>query len=121
MISRRGRAFVALTPIGLFLFMAICALIMAVCVPVADVSITTIVQTSTPMKMQGRVNSVTMALISAAQPLGMILSGVIVEFARASNLFLGCAISGILLLTLSWFFTDVKDVEKMEKPSVPST
>ena len=37
--------------------------------------------------MQGRVNSVTMALASATTPLGMILSGVIVEFTRTAGLF----------------------------------
>ena len=67
------------------------------------------------MKMQGRVNSVDMALSSAAQPFGMILSGVIVEFTGTVNLFLGCIGLGILILTLSWLFTDIRHVEEMEK------
>ncbi len=110
-----GYALVALAPTGLFWFMAIGGLIMAFCVPVANVSTQTIVQTVVPMKMQGRVNAVTMALASAATPLGMILSGVIVEFTRTANLFLGCAGLGILVLTLSWLFTDIKYVEKIEE------
>jgi len=113
-----GYALVALTPTGIFWFMAIGGLIMAFCVPVANVSTQTIIQTVVPMKMQGRVNSVTMALSSAATPVGMILSGVIVEFTRTANLFLGCAGLGILTLTLSWFFTDIKHVEKMEEASI---
>ena len=67
--------------------------------------------------MQGRVNSVVMALASAATPLGMILSGTIVQFIPTGNLFLGCAIMGILILTLSWLFTDIKHVENVEKSS----
>jgi DHA3 family macrolide efflux protein-like MFS transporter len=110
-----GYALVALTPTGLFWFMAIGGLVMAFCVPVANVSIQTIIQTVVPMRMQGRVNSVTMALASAATPFGMILSGVIVEFTRTANLFLGCAGSGILVSTLSWIFTDIRHVEKMEE------
>jgi DHA3 family macrolide efflux protein-like MFS transporter len=110
-----GYAVVALTPTGLFWFMAIGALVMAFCVPVVNVSIQTISQTVVPMKMQGRVNSVTTALASAATPLGMILSGVIVEFTRTANLYLGCAGLGILVLTLSWIFTDIRNVEKMEE------
>jgi len=110
-----GYALVALAPTGLFWFMAIGGLIMAFCVPVANVSTQTIIQTVVPMKMQGRVNAVTMALASAATPLGMILSGVIVEFTRTANLFLGCAGLGILVLTLSWLFTDIKYVEKIEE------
>jgi DHA3 family macrolide efflux protein-like MFS transporter len=113
-----GYGLVALTPTGVFWFMAIGGLIMAFCVPIANVSIQTIIQTVVPMKMQGRVNSVTMALASAATPVGMILSGVIVEFTRTANLFLGCSGLGILVLTLSWFLTDIRHVEKMEETSM---
>ncbi len=113
-----GYGLVALTPTGLFWFMALGGLVMAFCVPIANVSIQTIIQTVVPMKMQGRVNSVTMALASAATPVGMILSGVIVEFTRTANLFLGCAGLGILVLTVSWFFTDIRHVEKMEEASI---
>ncbi len=112
-----GYALVALTPAGLFWFMAISALIMAFCVPVANVLTQTIFQTVVPLKMQGRVNSVVMALASGAQPIGMILSGVMVEFTRTADLFLGCSVAGILVLTFSWFFTDVKNVEKMGETS----
>ena len=110
-----GYTLIVLTPTGLFWFMAIGGSIMAFCIPVVNVSYLTIIQTAVPMKMQGRVNSVDMALSSAAQPFGMILSGVIVEFTGTVNLFLGCIGLGILILTLSWFFTDIRYVEEMEK------
>ena len=110
-----GYTLVALTPMGLFWFMAIGGLIMLFCTPVVNVSLMTIIQTVVPMKKQGRVNSVLMALASAAMPFGMILSGAIAEFTGTANLFLGCTGSGILILTLSWFFTDVRHVEEMEK------
>ena len=90
---------------------------MAFCIPVANVSIETIIQTTVPMKMFGRVSSVTGALASAASPLGMILSGAVVSFTGTANLFLGCAGLGILILTLSWVLTDIKHVEEMEKES----
>jgi DHA3 family macrolide efflux protein-like MFS transporter len=110
-----GYAVVALTPTGLFWFMAIGGLIMGCCLPIANVSIQTIVQTVVPMKMQGRINSVIGALASAASPFGMILSGVIVEFTRTSNVYLFCAGLGILTLTFSWFFTDMRHVEEIEE------
>lgn len=110
-----GYALVALTPTGLFWFMAIGALVMAFCLPVANVSIQTITQTIVPMEMQGRVISVIRALASAASPFGMILFGVIVGFTGAANLFLVCSGLGILILTLSWFFTDVRHVEELDK------
>lgn len=107
-----GYAVVALTPTGLFWFMAMGGVVIGVCIPVANVSTQTIFQTIVPLKMQGRVNAVVMALASAATPAGMILSGVVVQFIQTANFFLICTALGILILTLSWFFTDVKHVDK---------
>ncbi len=84
-----GYALIALTPTSLFWFMALSGLFAAFWIPIVNVTIQTIFQTVVPLKMQGRVNSVMMALSIAAQPLGMILSGVIVEFTRTVYLFLG--------------------------------
>jgi len=95
--------------------MAIGGLIMLFCSPVVNVSFMTIIQTAVPMKKQGRVTSVLVALATAAMPFGMILSGTIAAFTGTANLFLGCAISGMLILTLSWLFTDVRYVEEMEE------
>lgn len=110
-----GYTLAALTPTGMFWFMALSVLILTLCLPVANVLIQTIVQTVVPLNMQGRVNSVTMALATAAQPLGMIISGGIVQFVKTSYLFLGCSFSGMLILMFSWFFTDVKHIEKAQK------
>jgi len=112
-----GYALVALTPTGLFLFMAISGSIVAFCAPIANVTAQTILQIIVPLKIQGRVNSVAMALSSAATPLGMILSGTIVGLTGTANLFLGCAALGVLILTLSWFFTDIKHLEKVKESS----
>jgi DHA3 family macrolide efflux protein-like MFS transporter len=107
-----GYILVALTPTGFFWLMALGGVIMAICLPVANVSTTTIFQTIVPLKMQGRVNAVTMALASAATPLGMILSGAVVQFIPTSTFFLLCAALGLLILTLSWLFTGVKYVDQ---------
>jgi len=90
---------------------------MLFCIPVVNVLYMTIIQTVVPMEMQGRVNSVDMALSNAARPFGMIISGPIAESVGTANLFLGCAFSGILIFTISWLFTDIKHVEKMEETS----
>jgi len=111
-----GYFLVALTPTGLFWFMAMSALVMTFCLPIANVLLQTIVQTVVPLKMQGRVGSVMNAIASAATPVGMIISGPIAAFAGTANLFLGCATFGVALLTVSWFFTDVRHVEKLNVP-----
>ena len=112
-ISLSGYALVAVTPTGLFWFMALSAVIFALCLPIANVLLQTIMQTVVPLDMQGRVNSVTMALSMAAQPAGILLSGAIVQFTTTSYLFLGCSVSGILISIFSWFFTDIRHVETL--------
>jgi hypothetical protein len=92
--------------------MAISCLFAAFFAPIANVTLETTMQTIVPLKMQGRVNSVTMALATAAQPLGMLLSGAISTLTGTANLFLGCAAFGMLTITFSWFFTDMRHVEK---------
>ncbi len=113
-----GYVLVALTPTGLFWFMAVAAVVMAFCLPIANVLLQTIMQVVVPLEMQGRVNSVAGGLASAATPVGMILSGAIVAFTETANLFLACAVAGLLVLTVSWFFTDFKHVEKIEEAAV---
>jgi len=107
-----GYAIVALTPLGLFWFMAAGGALMTLCIPVANVCIQTIMQTIVPLKMLGRVNSVVMALASAATPAGMILSGVVVQFISTSHFFLVCTALGVIVLTTAWLFTDVRHVNK---------
>jgi DHA3 family macrolide efflux protein-like MFS transporter len=110
-----GYALLALTPTGQFWFMAIGGVIMAFCIPVANVSIQTITQTVVPKEMFGRVTAVTGSLASAASPIGMILSGVVAELTGTVNLFLGSVVLGVLISTLSWFFTDMRYLEKMKE------
>ena len=112
-----GYILVALTPTEFFWFMATSGLILTFCIPMIDVLAMTILQTVVPVEMQGRVTSVTISLAHAAQPIGMLLAGIITVFTGTVNLFLGCAGLGVLILTLSWFFTDVKYVEKLEQNS----
>ena len=110
-----GYILVALTPTGLFWFMAISGFIQTFCFPMIDVLAMTILQTVVPIRMQGRVTSVTVSLAHAAQPIGMFLSGIITVFIGTANFFLICAGLGLMILTLSWFFTEIKHVEKLEE------
>jgi len=110
-----GYVLVALTPTGSFWFMGVAAVVLAFCLPIANVLLQTIMQVVVPLEMQGRVNSVSGGLASAATPVGMILSGAIVTFTGTANLFLACTIAGFFVMTVSWFFTDFKHVEKIEE------
>jgi len=120
-VSLFGYALVALTPTGQFWFMALSALIFALSIPVANVLLQTLMQIVVPLDMQGRVNSVTMALSMAATPLGTLISGAVVEFTATSNLFMGCSLAGILITILSWLFTDVRHVETLSPQEEPKS
>jgi DHA3 family macrolide efflux protein-like MFS transporter len=114
-----GYALIALTPRGSFWFMALGALIFALCIPIANVLMQTIMQIVVPLDMQGRVGSVTTALSMAAQPIGTLMSGAIVQFTPTAYLFLSCSLLGIIVSASSWFFTDVRHLEDL--PHVSET
>jgi DHA3 family macrolide efflux protein-like MFS transporter len=111
-----GYLLFALAPTGFFLFMAVTSLMAAVCVPIVNVIVATIIQTVIPLDMQGRVNSVNLSLATAAAPIGMIASGVLVTFVATNVLFATCAITGLVAITLMWMFTDIRRVERIELP-----
>lgn len=113
-----GYILVAMTPTGLFWFMALSSLTMSFFLPVANVTTQTIVQTIVPMRIQGRVNSVIITLASAATPLAMLIAGPIASLTGTANLFLICAGLGIASLTSAWFFTDFKHVDKNNAATV---
>lgn len=110
-----GYAAISFTPTGLFWFMAIAALMFTIPIPLANVSVRTILQTVVPLEMQGRVTSVVISLASLATPLGMVLSGALATYVGTSSLFLGCALIGALITISSWFLTEIRHVEKMQE------
>lgn len=112
-----GYALVGLTPLGWFWFMATGAFVLDFFVAPTNISFRTILQVAIPAEMQGRVNSVTMALATAASPLGMIVSGALASYTGTANLFLGCAVAGTVVLLLFWFFTDMRYVEEAKQAS----
>jgi DHA3 family macrolide efflux protein-like MFS transporter len=106
-----GYLLIALSPTGSFWFMGTMGLIAAIFIPILNVLAATITQTVVPLEMQGRVNSVNLALVTAATPIGMIASGIIVEYIATSYLFVGCALAGIIAITVAWVLTDFRHVE----------
>lgn len=107
-----GYAVVAVAPVGNFQIMAFGAVIMGFALAPANVLLSTVMQIVTPVELMGRVDSVSGSLSSAATPIGMLLSGVIVALTGTARLFLACSIAGLGLLAFSYFFTDVTLLEK---------
>jgi MFS family permease len=105
--------------VGLFWFMAVAVLIFTIPIPVTNISVRTILQAYVPLDMQGRVTSVVISLASLATPVSMILSGVLASYIGTSTLFLACALIGILVTILCWFFTSIRDLENTQEFRAP--
>jgi DHA3 family macrolide efflux protein-like MFS transporter len=110
-----GYILISMSPTGAFWFMGLSGLVAAFFIPILNVLAATITQTVIPLEMQGRVNSVNLSLVTAAMPIGMVVSGVAVELIKTSYLFLGCAMIGIVAVTLAWLFTDLRHVEEVKQ------
>jgi MFS transporter, DHA3 family, macrolide efflux protein len=111
---------VAFSPIGLFVFLGTCFFVMGFAIAPANVLFRTILQTSVPANILGRVNSVVSSLASMASPFGMAISGVVVGLTGTSNLFVSCATVGAIVLLGAWFFTDLRHVENLEAKMLSS-
>jgi DHA3 family macrolide efflux protein-like MFS transporter len=114
LVAQIGYALISLTPYGVFWFMGMAGLIHGFPVPIANVSVRTILQKAVPLKMQGRVNSVIVSLASLATPAGMIMSGTLAKYTGTAPLFLGCALLGILVLVPSWFLTSIRRLDMVQ-------
>jgi len=110
-----GYGVIALAPKGVFWFIAIGGFVTFFALPVVNVLVLTLIQTAVPPGIFGRVNSVIIALANVASPLGMISSGALVGLMGTANLFMGCSLIGILSVTLSSLFTDIRHLEKIEQ------
>ncbi|MFX1254274.1 MAG: MFS transporter [Promethearchaeota archaeon] len=110
-----GYVMAALAPTGAIWTIAFGLLIIGAIIPILNITVLTIVQVSIPLEMQGRINSVIIALSNAISPLGMIYAGVFAETIGVVPLFLISAFIGILTTTVSWLFTDMRHVLDMEK------
>jgi hypothetical protein len=52
------------------------------------------------------------SISNAASPTGFLLSGTIRGFTGTNNLFLACAVAGMMLVAISLLFTDVASVDQ---------
>jgi DHA3 family macrolide efflux protein-like MFS transporter len=103
--------FFSITPTGLFLWMMIGGFMFAFFLPLINTLYMTILQTAVPNDKFGRVSSIDSALSSIISPIGILISGPLGAFFGVGNLFLYCALLGLLLTGVTWFFTGIKDID----------
>jgi len=107
----------ALAPIGFFPLIGAGAFIMGFIMPVINIIVMTVVQTTVPHNKMGRVSSILSTLMMIGSPLGAILAGTLSGIIGVSFLYFLCAILGIIIATIPYFFTNIRhiDYDNMEK------
>ncbi len=106
-----GYALVGLAPLGLFWFMGIGGFIFLFAIPIINTFYLTYIQIAVPTEKQGRVFSLDSLFSSAATPIGMIICVPLAGIIGIGNLFIVCAIIGMITITI---FTVTKQIAKVE-------
>ena len=101
-------AIVAISPHGFFLQMGIGAAIFGTMVPILNTIYLTIIQTKVPADKMGRISSIDFAVSMAISPIGAIISGPLAELFGVANLFLYCAILGMVITIIFWWIAHVR-------------
>jgi DHA3 family macrolide efflux protein-like MFS transporter len=117
-----GYLMYALAPIGFYPLIGAGAFIMGFIIPVINIIVMTVVQTTVPHNKMGRVSSILSTLMMIGSPLGAILAGTLSEIIGVSFLYLLCAILGIIIAIIPYFFTNIRhidydNIEKIEEIS----
>jgi len=101
-------AIIAISPYGFFLQMSIGAAIWGLMVPILNTIYLTIMQTKVPTDKMGRISSIDFGISMAISPIGTIISGPLSELFGVANLFLYCAIIGMIITIIFWWITYVR-------------
>ncbi|MFX1572700.1 MAG: MFS transporter [Promethearchaeota archaeon] len=111
MIVNLGYLIYALAPNGSFIIISIGAFMLGVVLPIINSIAQTIFQTVIPKDKFGRVSSIIITLSMVISPLGAIISGPLSILFGLTNLYLYCAIIGIIIGILSYFFTSLRHID----------
>lgn len=100
----------ALAPIGYFPIIGLGAFIMGFIMPIVNIIVMTVVQTTVPHEKMGRVSSILSMLMTVASPLGAIFAGPLSQIIGVPILYLYCATTGMAITLLTYFFTGIRHV-----------
>ena len=108
-------AIIAISPPGFFLQMSIGAAIFGLMVPILNTIYLTIMQIKVPADKMGRISSIDYAISMAISPIGTIISGPLAELFGVANLFLYCAIIGMIIAIILWWIAHVRIYNNKKK------
>ncbi len=110
-ILMMGYGIMALAPPGGYLVIGIGGVAMGLTLPIINSLYQTFIQTVVPADKMGRVTSIDNSLSMSISPIATLLSGPLAEIFGVGNLFLYCAILGMIVTLLIWSFTGIKNVD----------
>ncbi|MBY8981082.1 MAG: MFS transporter [Candidatus Lokiarchaeota archaeon] len=110
-ILMMGYGIMALAPPGGYLVIGIGGVAMGLTLPIINALYQTFIQTVVPAEKMGRITSIDSSLSMSISPIGTLISGPLAEVFGVGNLFLYCAILGMIVTLLVWSFTGIKNVD----------
>jgi MFS family permease len=110
-ILMTGYGIIALAPPGGYLVIGIGGVAMGLSLPIINALYQTFIQTVVPADMMGRITSIDNSLSMSISPIATLLSGPFAEIFGVGNLFLYCAILGIIVTILIWNLTSIKTID----------
>jgi len=110
-IAMIGYAIMAFAPAGDFLIIGMGGVTMGLSLPIINSLYQTIMQTVVPPDKMGRVISMDHSLSMSISPIGTLISGPLAEMLGVGNLFLYCALLGIIVTVSVWSFTGIRTVD----------
>lgn len=107
-----------LTPKGNFIIMMISLFPGALLFPITVSTYLAILQTIVPKDKVGRIMSIDHMISMAIAPIGALIAGPLASVLGIVNLFLICAIIGVIFPIFIWFFTKIRQLEIIERERV---
>jgi DHA3 family macrolide efflux protein-like MFS transporter len=84
---------------------------MGLALPIINALYQTFIQTVVPADKIGRITSIDSSLSMSISPIGTLISGPLAGMFGVGNLFLYCAILGMIVTVLVWRFTGIKNID----------
>lgn len=109
---------VIFAPYQQFYIMMLGGFLGAITFPITVATYLTIFQEVVPSDKIGRAMSIDHTLSMAIAPIGALIAGPAADFMGITNLYLICAIIGIINPILLWFFTKIRKLDQISKIEV---
>jgi len=106
-----GYLLYGLAPIGNYSIIGTGAFIMGFIMPIVNIIVITVVQSTVPPDKMGRVSSILNIFMMVATPIGAILAGPLSELWGVSFLYMICAIASMIITIIPYIFTGIRHVD----------